>query len=601
MTMSAERVSSQTRVCLWAIGTGTDTVAVGETVGDRYEVVAPQIWKDLKPETPPQTPDTLPESALPYLKAHRLRLHAPGLYDILPRTGKPPWLLLENAPVNARSGELYPTLVSRWEAASAMRQMTWLWQLWQLWRSLEELEVASTLLDAEAVRVEGWRVRLLTLTGDRQPPTLKDLAQSWQPLVATAHPNIAAALSNLYAAMIEGSLSPEQLTIDLNYLLLKQSAPYRPRFRVAGDTHPGPQQTRNEDACYPQGELPEIPTPRIAIVCDGVGGHEAGEVASQIVVRSLQLQLESLLAESGHEENAVPPEVVAQQIEAAIRVVNDVINTQNDLQARSERQRMGTTLVMALVVPQRIKTPQGWMRTEELYLAHVGDSRAYWITPDHCHLLTVDDDIASRETLAGRALYPALRDRPEAGSLTQAIGTRNSLYLTPHVQRFVWDEEGVLLLCSDGLSDNYQVETAWANYIGLITKDIISLQSAVASWIELANQKNGHDNVAVSLMQVKPAQGIADDSSPHHQPPLEDPTADEDDLTDASKALLYGEDEGDTPETPPSTEGAPKATIPRWWLITVATSILFFAGLMGWWIAGQLSPSAPEQTIESVD
>ena len=51
------------------------------------------------------------------------------------------------------------------------------------------------------------------------------------------------------------------------------------------------------------------------------------------------------------------------------------------------------------------------------------------------------------------------------------------------------DETGILLLCSDGLSDNYRIEDAWANYIGLIVKDIVTLDAAVASWIELANQK----------------------------------------------------------------------------------------------------------------
>ncbi len=377
----------------------------------------------------------------------------------------------------------------------------------------------------------------------------------------------------------------------------------RPRFRVAGATDPGPQHARNEDACYPQGEQLEIPTPRIAIVCDGVGGHEAGEVASQIAVRSLQPQLQGLLAEAGREENAVPPHVVAQQIEAAIRVVNDLVNAQNDLQSRSDRQRMGTTLAMAIVVPQRLKTPQGWIQVDELYIAHVGDSRAYWITPDYCHLLTTDDDIAGRETQAGRAFYSALRDRPAASSLTQAIGTRSSHYLTPHIQRFSLDEEGVLLLCSDGLSDHHRIEHAWANYIGLITKNIITLSAAVDSWVELANQKNGHDNVAVVLMQVKSfletAFGAGDDDTQSASQ-----TSAEDDLTDASKALLYGEDPVDEDvTTPPSPAGSKFAiSIPQWWLAATAIGILLFAGLLGWWAAGQLTPQPTiNDDIESVE
>ncbi|MEM1309935.1 MAG: serine/threonine protein phosphatase, partial [Cyanobacteria bacterium P01_H01_bin.153] len=197
------------------------------------------------------------------------------------------------------------------------------------------------------------------------------------------------------------------------------------------------------------------------------------------------------------------------------------------------------------------------------------------------------------------AFYSALRDRPEAGSLTQAIGTRSSHYLTSHVQRFTLDEEGVLLLCSDGLSDNQQIEKAWANYIGLITKGIISLQSAVDSWIELANQKNGHDNVAVTLMHVKPFFDKVYSAMP--EPPTEEVPSTEDDLTDASKALLYGEEAAAAAAPPITTEGAPKAVIPRWWVITVASGILFFAGLVGWWVAGQLAPLPADNEIESVE
>lgn len=596
---SAERVSSSTKVCLWAMGTGAESVPVGDIVGDRYEVLAPQIWQDTQPEMPPATPDAIPETAIPYLKSHSHRLHVPGVYDVLTQKGKSPWILLENAPINIRAEKLYPDLLSQWATASSARQLSWLWQLWQLWQPLLEVGVASSLLDLALVRVEGWRVRLLQLTPDAQPPTFTTLSQSWQVLVDEAQPEIADALKNVCQALAAGEMSPAQLTVDLNYLLLKELAPYRPRFRTAGETHAGPNQSRNEDACYPEGEQPEIPTPRMAIVCDGVGGHEAGEVASQIVVRSLQLQLQGLLAESGREDNAVPPEVVAQQIEAAVRVVNDLVNTQNDLQSRSDRQRMGTTLVMALVVPQRIKTPQGWVQTDDLYIAHVGDSRAYWITPDYCHQITVDDDIASRETLAGRAFYTALRDRPEAGSLTQALGTRGSRYVTPHVQRFAVDEEGVLLLCSDGLSDHQQIEKAWANYIGLITKNIISLQAAVDSWIELANQKNGHDNVSVVLMQIKPALNAAYDTMPDQPAPAEAPAAE--DLTEASKALLYGEETAAEAAVASSTEGAPKATVPRWWVAIMAIAILCIAGGVGWWVAGRLTPTLPTDDVESVE
>ena len=590
----------QTRVCLWVIGPDAAAVTVGQQVDDRYEVIAPQIWRDLTPETPPQTPESLPEAVLPYLKAHAYRVHLPGVYDVIPQPGKAPWILLENAPVSTRSGQLYPALSVAWTQASAHQQMSWLWQIWQLWHPLISLGVATSLLDVENLRVEGWRVRVRQLIVDQPPPSLEDLAQCWQPLAAEARPAIATSLNNVCQAILAAEMSPEQLTIDLNYLLLKESAPCRYRFRMAGATHPGPKHSRNEDACFPQGEQPEIPTPRIAIVCDGVGGHEAGEVASHLAVRSLQLQLQGLLAESGNEENAIPPSIIIQQIEAAIRVVNDLVNSQNDLQSRSDRQRMGTTLVLALLVPQRLRTPQGWVPVDELYIAHVGDSRAYWITPDYCHQLTVDDDIAGRDTQAGWSFYTALRDRPNAGALTQAIGTRDSNHLTPHIQRFMLSEPGVLLLCSDGLSDNHRIEAAWANYIGLIFKDIITLQSAVDSWIELANQKNGHDNVSVVLMQAKPFTETAYESS--DQEPNTREATPQSDLTDASKVLLYGEeDENLNAAVPEEPNQTPQVTsIPSIWVGIFVIVLLATSGFLGWWVVGELIPSAPNNETESV-
>ena len=147
-------MSSSTKVCLWAMGTGAESVPVGDIVGDRYEVLAPQVWQDTEPDVPPATPDAIPETAIPYLKAHSHRLHVPGVYDVLTQKGKSPWILLENAPINSRAGNLYPDLLSQWATASSARQLSWLWQLWQLWQPLLEVGVASSLLDLALVRVE---------------------------------------------------------------------------------------------------------------------------------------------------------------------------------------------------------------------------------------------------------------------------------------------------------------------------------------------------------------------------------------------------------------------------------------------------------------
>ncbi|MHC5830810.1 MAG: PP2C family protein-serine/threonine phosphatase, partial [Nostoc sp.] len=102
--------------------------------------------------------------------------------------------------------------------------------------------------------------------------------------------------------------------------------------------------------------------------------------------------------------------------------------------------------------------------THELYLANVGDSRAYWITRNYCQLLTVDDNVATREVRLAQSLYRKALLRADASALTQALGTKDAESLRLKVQRLIVEEDGILLLCSDGLSDNNWVEQSWQNY-----------------------------------------------------------------------------------------------------------------------------------------
>lgn len=583
---------------LWAVGGDAETLSVGKCMGDRYEVIAPRIWLNTQPEKPPAVSSDIPPSALPYLKAFRHRLHLPGLYTVLNANTNHPVLLLDNVPIN-RVGEVLPDWADAWEQALPVRQVHWLWQIATLWQPLHELGVASSLLVEGNIRVEGWRIRLRQLYPDTLPPTLADLGDRWQALVPQAHPHLAAALTEVCTLL--RSDAPSQSAVlakmlpQLNHLLLTQLSDTAIRIRIAGGTTPGPSRSQNEDACYPDTLNPAIAavdpllSTRMAIVCDGVGGHEGGEVASQLVLRSLQLQLRGLLIEAQEQEDIIPPELVAEQIETAIRVANNLIASQNDSQGRADRQRMGTTLVLALLIPQRVRTPMGSQPLNELYIAHVGDSRAYWITPHYCHQLTVDDDISTREVITGRSLHALASRRPDAGALTQAIGTREAAFLKPHIQRFVLDEDGVLLLCSDGLSDHHRVEEAWANYIGLIVKDIVTLNAATSSWLELANQKNGHDNTSVVLMHCKvtPAPARVQGTLATQQDTLKA------EWTEASKALLYGEAEADE-VTVEEAKTAQKLSS-RWTKITMAaTGVILLATLvLAGWILSRFGAQEP--------
>lgn len=571
---------------LWALGQGTNRIAIGTLVDSRYEVVAPSIWLDTQPHLSPKVPPSVPDFALPYLKAHPYKLNLPGVYGICHQQSGEAVLLLSNVPVS-QDGQLMSAIAKSWSDASAFYQAYWLWQMISLWEPLQEFGVAASLLKKSNIRVDDWRVRLIGLSASPANPSLSNLATVWErTFLPAAKPEVAQLISVVCTDL--RASEPDLTTIreKVNALLLQAAAGRTIELQVAGGTSSGPNQSRNEDACYPnQNELRRAGTadlpllPRLAIVCDGVGGHEGGEVASQRVVRTLQLQMRTLLSEAIDQQKTMPPHVVVEQIEAAIRVANNMIAQQNDEQGRAERRRMGTTLVMALVLPQRIETPEGLAEVNELYLTHIGDSRAYWITNDYCHQLTVDDDVAGHEVSEGLSFYATASQRSHADALSQAVGVREFERLHPHTQRFFFTTSGALLLCSDGLSDNHQVDVSWQNYIGLIVNKIVPLDATVESWIELANQKNGHDNVAVALMSVNVLDEDGNDVARSHAHQMNETVASETgevpqapvrggaivapvppshtaieaseaEMTAASRALLYGEDdEEDAPLT----------------------------------------------------
>jgi protein phosphatase len=154
---------------------------------------------------------------------------------------------------------------------------------------------------------------------------------------------------------------------------------------------------------------------------------------------------------------------------------------------------MGTTLVMALPI------------AHEMYITHIGDSRAYWITRHGCYQVTLDDDVASREVRLGYAIYREALQHSGSGSLIQALGMSKSASLHPTSQRFIIDEDAVFLLTSDGLSDFDRVEELWETEILPILGGNTNIEDVAARLIEIANTKNGHDNVTIALVhyQVK--------------------------------------------------------------------------------------------------
>ena len=136
------------------------------------------------------------------------------------------------------------------------------------------------------------------------------------------------------------------------------------------------------------------------------------------------------------------------------------------------------------------------------------NSRVYWINRSGCHQITLDDDVASREARLGYGTYRSVLYHPNAGALVQALGMGPSKNLYPSGQRVILGEEGILLFCSDGLSDQDLIESIWsATLCPLLdvstpyTHQESKLGQVVKELVDLANTRNGHDNVTIGLVQ----------------------------------------------------------------------------------------------------
>ncbi|MEH2045121.1 protein phosphatase 2C domain-containing protein [Nostoc sp.] len=483
---------------LWAVVDSPSVGSPGEILADRYLILDKFVLLDTKPGLLALTPelDNL-QPLKAYLRLIPYRLHVPQVYGVLfvaDGSSHREILLLEKPPLlvddTIQQVHLGSELTTAWRDATSMRQLNWLWQIAHLWQPLVSEGVASSLLDSYVLRVEGSLVRLLELRFDSTTsPELPQLGEFWQQLVSTTKPAITEFVDRVSLALIQGEInSTDQLVEVLDRGLAGLGRSQTPTIQIITKTDTGPSRQRNEDACSPpSGTLvskPPQPT-ALAIVCDGIGGHEGGNVASNLAIETIQQQVQQLTKVP---YDHIDPAMLLNDLDKAVAMANDKISQRNDSENRQGRQRMGTTLVMALPV------------AHEMYITHVGDSRAYWITRHGCYQVTLDDDVASREVRLGYAIYREAVQQSAAGSLVQALGMGSSTSLHPTSGRFMLDEDAVFLLTSDGLSDFDRVEEYWETEILPILVGEANIATVADRLVEIANTKNGHDNVTVALV-----------------------------------------------------------------------------------------------------
>ena len=208
---------------------------------------------------------------------------------------------------------------------------------------------------------------------------------------------------------------------------------------------------------------------RLYAVADGMGGHAAGEVASQQAIFTLF-----------REYYASPCAGIIKRMAEAIEAANVEVHAQ----ASSDRAKtgMGTTLVAAV------------LKGDDLYVANVGDSRAYLVREQSIEQITKDHSWVNEQVQAGIITEQEAREHLYRNIITRSLGTKPDVDID-FFQRKVHPGD-VLLLCCDGLSN--EVENNEITHLVSATDP----QEAAQKLIDLANQRGGPDNITAIVVKI---------------------------------------------------------------------------------------------------
>jgi protein phosphatase len=253
-------------------------------------------------------------------------------------------------------------------------------------------------------------------------------------------------------------------------------------LEVAGITDVGCVRTNNEDNFGYDAPL------GIFVLCDGMGGETAGEVASEISVKTV-LSYFHQAANTGEypfleliDDVSTDANALGTALRAANRAIRDAVA------ADAGRNGMGTTIVMALV------------RGKKLSIAHVGDSRIYLIRNHAIEQLTNDHSLVMEQVRRGLMTLEQAEHSPIQNIITRALGTANSV--EPDLADHELLDQDVLLLCSDGLTHHLAND----QILDLVANSP-SLESACGNLTAAAKDAGGSDNITCLLVRVSSISG----------------------------------------------------------------------------------------------
>jgi protein phosphatase len=236
-------------------------------------------------------------------------------------------------------------------------------------------------------------------------------------------------------------------------------------LRVAEEAHKtdtGRQRQANEDSYFARAPL--------FAVADGMGGAQAGEVASRIAARAFERR-----------RNVSDEEPAEGQLEEIAQQANREIHKL--AQEDSSRAGMGTTLTAAL------------LRDDEVALGHVGDSRAYLLREGELKRLTKDHSLVEELRRQGRLTEEQAEEHPQRSIITRALGPEPSVNVD--TMTFPARDGDVFLLCSDGLTTMVSDDEIREILIGSR-----SLRAAVNKLVDAANRGGGRDNITAVAFRV---------------------------------------------------------------------------------------------------
>jgi len=253
--------------------------------------------------------------------------------------------------------------------------------------------------------------------------------------------------------------------------------------RVPLDTavlsHPGMVRTHNEDSVFVDAEA------GIAVLADGMGGYNAGEVASGIAVNVVS---SGMLPELRSDRELSKVDVATGLTHAALLLQQKIAAANKGIyevaQSRPECAGMGTTLVSVVFCGNRVS------------IGHIGDSRCYRLRGEKFEQLTHDHSLLQEQIDGGQLTPEQARYSLNKNLVTRALGIE--AIVPADIVEYRVEADDIYLLNSDGLTD--MVDAAVVQSI--IEKHRGSLADAAAELVEVANQNGGRDNISVVLVRV---------------------------------------------------------------------------------------------------